>query len=145
MVSWYNSKPGYKLEGTVKQLLRVMGPIIFSLPAAPCSSPDGQSSQTPPRSRRPDPPAAAAALGRSSFGPPCRELITPPAPSNRHADGKNLRVWTNNGPKRCNERDGWRLEWRWNEKHRDEQRPSNKCSAFRAIISSHTPPRKPII
>lgn len=75
---------------------------------APCSSPGGLSSQTPPQSPRPVPRAVAVALGQSSFGPLCRERITPPAQNSRCLTGggekKISREQADNVAKRCNER-----------------------------------------
>lgn len=66
------------LEGTTAAAVEGLERSYFASPAAPCSSPGGQSSQTLPPSRRLHLPAVAATPGRSFFGPLCRELTAPP-------------------------------------------------------------------
>lgn len=66
------------LEGTRTAAVEGLERSYFASPAAPCSSPSGQSSQTLPPSRRLHLPAVAATPGQSFFGPLCREPTAPP-------------------------------------------------------------------
>ena len=76
----YESKWSLKasLQGTRIASVTWRKGFCLASPGAPCSSPGGQSWLTLPPSRHPDPPAGAAALGRSSFGPLCHGRTAPP-------------------------------------------------------------------